>query len=89
MFLQCKSYVNKPVRIRLFNKLLTKTHNFNVSQFTNGVFNTNIDNTFNIFTNVLNVKINKEVIKTKYPIEWNNKEYYLPIEYAEYSIANE
>lgn len=55
----------------------------------NGVFNTNIDNTFNIFTNVLNVKINKEVIKTKYPIEWNNKEYYLPIEYVEYSIANE
>ena len=26
--LQCKSYVNKPVRIRLFNKLLTKAHNF-------------------------------------------------------------
>lgn len=51
-----------------------------------GIFNTNIDNIFNIFSNELNVKINKEVIKTKYPIDWNNKEYYLPIEYAEYSI---
>ena len=51
-----------------------------------GIFNTNIDDIFNIFTNELTVKINKEVIKTKYPIEWNNKEYYLPIEYVEYSI---